>query len=198
MKKAIVFDFGHVISNFEPDVFVHKFNPQTISHEQFKQVVFSNWEALDAGEMDIEEHLDYCFRHTPIVSHKEIQDFFNAWPGYFVYNRPIYNLIKELETRDVRLLLLSNAPSFFETILEQFEILQSFEGYVISGVEKVMKPDPRIYQILLERFDLNPQSTLFIDDLLVNVEAARQLGITAVQYTGDTQAVYEWLERNVG
>ena len=58
-----------------------------------------------------------------------------------------------------------------------------FDGYVISGVEGVAKPDPRIFQLLLGRYRLEPAATVFIDDSPGNVEAARGLGLAAVRYT---------------
>jgi 2-haloacid dehalogenase len=64
-----------------------------------------------------------------------------------------------------------------------FPFLTWFDGVVVSGEEGLVKPDPRIYQRLLERFQLNPASAIFIDDVTRNVEAARRLGITAIQFS---------------
>jgi 2-haloacid dehalogenase len=66
-----------------------------------------------------------------------------------------------------------------------------FDGHVISGLEGVAKPDPRIFQVLLDRYCLAPEETAFTDDSPGNVEAARALGINAVHYTGARQFRHE-------
>jgi 2-haloacid dehalogenase len=65
---------------------------------------------------------------------------------------------------------------------ERYEFLRWFEGTVVSSSEGVTKPDSRIYQVLLERYGLKPDSTLMIDDNPRNVEAARALGMPAVLF----------------
>ena len=67
---------------------------------------------------------------------------------------------------------------------DRFEFLDWFEGIVVSGEERVAKPDPRIFAVLLERFGLDPAATLFIDDAERNVAAARDAGMHAVVFTG--------------
>jgi len=59
-----------------------------------------------------------------------------------------------------------------------------FDGHVISGLERVAKPDRRIFEILLERYALAPETTVFVDDVPTNVAAARALGLNAVLFTG--------------
>ena len=66
----------------------------------------------------------------------------------------------------------------------RYEFLSWFAGTVVSGFEGVAKPDPQIYQVLLGRFDLDPETTLFIDDREVNVVAAARTGMEAYLYTG--------------
>lgn len=66
----------------------------------------------------------------------------------------------------------------------RYEFLNWFAGTVVSGIEGVAKPDPQIYEVLLGRFDLDPEATLFIDDREVNVVAAAHLGMEAHLYTG--------------
>jgi 2-haloacid dehalogenase len=66
----------------------------------------------------------------------------------------------------------------------RYEFLSWFAGTVVSGFEGVAKPDPQIYEVLLGRFDLDPETTLFIDDREVNVVAAAHVGMEAHLYTG--------------
>ena len=93
-------------------------------------------------------------------------------------------VLREVRTAGLRCLALSNMePSAFATRRARFAFMDWFDGFVISGIEGVAKPDRRIFQILLRRYRLEPAATLFIDDSPANVEAARGLGMTALRYT---------------
>ena len=72
----------------------------------------------------------------------------------------------------------------FPIAKQKFGFLQWFDGILVSGAEKLKKPDTKIYTLLLERFELKSRSCLFIDDNLRNVEAARNVGINAVHFQG--------------
>jgi 2-haloacid dehalogenase len=65
---------------------------------------------------------------------------------------------------------------------ERFPFLASFDGVVVSGDERLLKPDPEIYHLLLRRYDLNAPDCIFIDDSKANVDAARDVGMQAIQY----------------
>ena len=93
-------------------------------------------------------------------------------------------ILRELRETSVRLLALTNWPAeSFRHARERFDFLACFEGIVVSGEERVAKPDPRIFAVLLERYDLDPAATLFIDDAQRNVAAAQHRGMHAVRFT---------------
>ena len=87
-------------------------------------------------------------------------------------------ILRELKDRGTRCYALSNMErETFPLRLERFDFLTWFDGYVISGLEGVVKPDRRIFEILIERFDLEPARTLFVDDSPANVYAAEIVGL---------------------
>jgi len=93
-------------------------------------------------------------------------------------------VLREVKAAGLPCLALSNMePSAFATRRARFAFMDWFDGFVISGIEGVAKPDRRIFQILLRRYRLEPAATVFIDDSPANVEAARGLGLKAVPYT---------------
>jgi 2-haloacid dehalogenase len=97
-------------------------------------------------------------------------------------------VLRELKAAGLRCLALSNMePSAFAIRRARFAFMDWFDGFVISGIEGVAKPDRRIFQILLRRYRLAPAATVFIDDSPANVEAARGLGMIAVRYTSAGQ-----------
>jgi 2-haloacid dehalogenase len=93
-----------------------------------------------------------------------------------------------LRSRGRRVAALSNfSAESWPWAAARFPFLGWFEGVVISGEVGVAKPDPAIYRIAIERLSLDPASTLFVDDVPVNVEAARACGIEAVVFEGPEQ-----------
>jgi 2-haloacid dehalogenase len=95
------------------------------------------------------------------------------------------HVLAEVKAAGLRCYTLSNMePQAFATRSARFPFMTWFDGHVISGLEGVAKPDPRIFQILLDRYGLAPEATVFTDDSPRNVEAARALRINAVDYTG--------------
>jgi len=93
------------------------------------------------------------------------------------------------------LLALSNwSAETFPVARERFEFLAWFEEIVISGEVGVNKPDRRIFEHLMEHFDIEPRAALFIDDSSANVEAAKALGLSAIQFT-DAEALRRELVR---
>ncbi len=92
-------------------------------------------------------------------------------------------VLEELRLAGVRTYALSNwSAETFPLARPMFPFLEWFDGIVLSGEVGIAKPDPRIFQILFERFELEPSATLFIDDSLANVEAAAELGMVAVRF----------------
>jgi 2-haloacid dehalogenase len=97
-------------------------------------------------------------------------------------------LVHELKARGVRIYVLSNMePETFPKRLERFDFLRLFDGHVVSGFEGVIKPEPEIFHRLLQRYDLTPPRTMFVDDSEVNIDAATALGIDAVLFESPEQ-----------
>lgn len=92
-------------------------------------------------------------------------------------------LIHELKERGYRLLVLSNMSFDFIEHIRRFDVYREFEGDVVSCEVKTVKPEPAIYRCLLDRFELDPAETLFIDDREANLRAAEQFGITTFHFT---------------
>jgi 2-haloacid dehalogenase len=96
-------------------------------------------------------------------------------------------LLGELRGR-VRLYLLSNAPAEpIDQLVADWPFLEWFDGLVISGREQLLKPDPRLFQVLLDRFALEADRTVFVDDVERNVAAAAGLGIHAIRFESADQ-----------
>jgi 2-haloacid dehalogenase len=75
----------------------------------------------------------------------------------------------------------------FPVAVKRYEFLNWFDGVVVSGTEKMRKPTPEFYQILLDRYEVNPQEALFIDDNYRNIVAAEKVGIKSIHFTSSEQ-----------
>ena len=93
------------------------------------------------------------------------------------------NLLKEVKNRGYRVLALTNwSAETFPIALAKYDFLQLFEGIVVSGEVKTIKPDVRIFKILLDKYSIKAEESVFIDDNKENVEAAASLGFNAIRF----------------
>jgi 2-haloacid dehalogenase len=97
-------------------------------------------------------------------------------------------IVAELQAAGRRLYALSNwSAETFPIALERFPFLGWFDGIVISGEVGIAKPDARSFGHLMERYELRPDATVFIDDSPINVDAAAGLGMTGLLFTSATE-----------
>lgn len=195
---AVVFDLGGVLIDWNPRHLYRQLFADEQEMEHFLATVCTlEWHvAHDLGE-DTKES---CAALA--LAHPEHADLIHAWAdrsedmiGGAIAGTVA--LLADLTSRGVRCYVLSNMErETFPVRRERFEFMEWFDGHLISGLEGVVKPDPRIFRRLLRRFDLQPSRTLFIDDDAANVEAATALGIHAMLFESPEQlrAEFERLE----
>lgn len=107
-------------------------------------------------------------------------------------------VLKELRETTTPVYALTNfSAEKWVLAREHYDLLNSFDGVVVSGEERVAKPDPAIYRLLSDRFDLRPERTFFTDDLQVNVDAARAAGIDAELFTSAAELREQLVRRGV-
>ena len=93
-------------------------------------------------------------------------------------------VVSELRARGTPLYVISNwSAETWHHATEQFAFLDWFDGLVISGLEGVAKPDPKIFHLACERYNLTPERAVFVDDMAANVESARALGFHGIHFT---------------
>ena len=95
---------------------------------------------------------------------------------------PTERLIGDLKARGYRLYVLSNMSYELIDFIRRFDVYRNFDGEVVSCEEKMVKPEPGIYECLLTRYSLDPAETLFIDDRAVNLRTAEKLGLSTFHF----------------
>ena len=184
--KAVIFDLGGVLLDWDPRYLYRKLFDDEEAMERFLgEVCTMEWhEANDRG-------VPFEVTCAQLAAeHPEHAEQIWAWGTRTeeMVGGPIggtVEILREL-VRDgsVRLFALTNMEAHtYPLRRERYEFLRWFEGTVVSSSEGVIKPDPEIYRVLLERYGLKPGATLMIDDNPRNVEAARSLGMATVLFT---------------
>ncbi len=167
--KNIVFDLGGVLFARDP----RKFEPEFISF--FSYITLPEmpkfWEDYDRGVVSYNEVLKSLAHYNSCdveLAERNLRRSIVTQEAIPATKR----LVEELKAANFKLYVLSNMSLEFIEFLRQQPVYKNFDGEVISCEEHVVKPEPKIYRILTERYSLNPSETLFIDDRKANVESA--------------------------
>jgi len=189
MIKNLVFDLGNVLISFRPSEFFDKKNYP----EKMKQTILADifasreWLLLDNGEINTREAIEGIASKSTL-KREEIEHIFNLRTELIFPLDSNVRLLPGLKNRGFNLYFLSNFPmDLFEGVKTDYYFFKYFDGGVISAEAKSSKPDNKIYELLLTRYDLNSEECLFIDDLEVNVVAAEELGMNGLTTFGSLE-----------
>jgi 2-haloacid dehalogenase len=189
--NTIIFDLGGVLIDWNPlYVFNDDYFDTTATRDYFfEHVCTSDWnENQDAGYPIAQATAEKIAAFPAWES--AIKDFYGRWEEMLGdAKQPTVDIFKQLKQRgDLKFYALTNwSAETFPIALAKFDFLHWFDGRLVSGEEKTRKPFPAFYQLLLNRFSINPAQALFIDDNLRNVKAAEQLGINSLHFTNALQ-----------
>ncbi len=187
--EAVVFDVGGVLIDWDPRHLYRKLFDDTEAMEHFLTEVCSQaWnEQADAGRPTAEITAELCREHPdkqPLIESYYAR--FSEMIGGALDDSVA--IVERLHGQGMPLFVLSNfSAETFPLARRRFSFFDCFSGLVISGSEGMKKPDPRIYELLVERFELAPARTLFIDDRADNTQAAHDAGWQALRFTSAGQ-----------
>lgn len=185
MIRNIIFDFGAVLLDWNPE---HLYGPYFKDEARMRHFLTEicpySWNTtVDAGRSTAEATAERIALHPEWE--KEIRMYYGEWTKMMGGQIPgMQELAEGLRERGYRLYGLSNwSAETFPLVRDRYPVLRLLEGYVVSGEEKVVKPDPRIYRILMERYGLKPEECLFIDDNPDNIAGGEAVGIRGVVFS---------------
>lgn len=197
---TIVFDLGGVLIDWNPRYLYRKIFSTEEEVEWFlSNICTSEWNDEQDGGRSFEEATRLLVERFP--EHREpIEAWYARWKE--TISGPISGTVEVLrEIRDskkYRLYALTNwSAETFPWALENFEFLHWFEGIVVSGVEKCRKPLPQFFQILFDRYSVNPSKAIFIDDNHANIKAGSALGLQTISFTSPEDLRKELRARGV-
>lgn len=185
--KNIVFDMGGVLMNFDGPYFSRQFTDAEEDAATLNAALFGSplWTLLDSGTISHETMARYARAHLPERLHPALAACIAHWPEHSAPLEATNDLAIRLKGEGYGLYLLSNASTRIMEQLNHMPAMPYLDGYLVSGIERLMKPDPSIYQLLCTRYYLDPASCLFVDDNADNCEGARVAGMRAYHFTGD-------------
>ena len=200
MINTIIFDLGAVLIDWNPDYMYRTiFDNEQEMRDFLNTVTTSDWnEEQDAGRT-LQEGTEWLVQQHP-QHEANIRAFYGRWIEMLgdAFEGTV-EIFKELkEGNKYKIYALTNwSAETFPMAQQKFDFLNWFDGVVVSGAEKMRKPAPEFYHILLDRYNVKPEESLFIDDNYRNILAAEKLGINSIHFTSPEQLKEELLERGI-
>lgn len=192
MYKNIIFDLGGVVVDFDPREFLlERFYNEEIEQKVYELTFGSEeWQLLDAGQLSRAEGNARMLEKAQAAGCAfEVQSVLDDWMRMLKTRRKTVEVIKRLKKMGFSIYYLSNIPQDVIDEIRQREFWPLFDGGIASCEVKLTKPDPAIYQLLVDRYSLIPAETIFVDDNKPNTTAAFDLGITGIHYKGSASFI---------
>lgn len=190
MIKNIVFDFGGVLVDWNPRYFYRNIFKTEEEMEYFlTNVCTPEWNTLTDSEMTFAEAIEMLVPKFPQYE-REIRLYWDGWLDMLYAEIPESILMKEsLRADGYKLYGLTNwSAETMPRAMTKFGFMKGLDGMIVSGEEGIKKPDEKIFRLLLERYNLRPEETVFFDDHIENVIAAREIGIHGIHFKDAAQA----------
>ncbi len=184
---TVIFDLGGVLLHWDPRSHLKKYikDPGVVNLFMERIFLSPDWNDLDRRTISLEEGAE-LFRRR-VAPHGELFDV--SWAGIFDVLSPYEEnlpVLKKLQDRGYQMLILSNfIEEAYHHVRRKYDFFSVFHGGVISYEIQALKPEPEIYDTLIQRYDLVPERSFFIDDRPENVEGARARNLQALQYRSE-------------
>ncbi len=182
MIKNIIFDIGNVMVTFRPDEFISKFVIDKEKISEFSLKIFGSTQWADGDKYNktieqINKELCKIYPEDRVI----IKKILDSCPNMFQTVNYPENTLSQLKEFGISLYYLSNiSESVLNCLKNKHKVFNLFDGGVASYEYQIVKPDEKIYNILLEKYKLKPNESLFIDDLSKNIETAKRLGFNTI------------------
>lgn len=185
MIKNLILDFGKVLVDYDFNAFFYNYIPDTQRCETFISMINNPTvqNAMDYEHVPVNEFIDSLVSANPDYE-TEIRYFDEHYPEIVTSEvLGMRDLLQCYKDAGYKLYGLSNWCSKVYKTMAQFPIFKLLDGYVVSSEEHQIKPNPEIYNILFQRFNLKPEECVFADDKPENILAGEKLGMRGIVFT---------------
>ncbi len=194
MIKNIIFDFGGVLMDWNPRYFFKDYFKDDVKMEFFlKNIATDEWNAEQDRGRSLKEGTEILVQQYPEWE-QDIRAYYDNWTTMLRADIPQnVTVLRKLGATHYALYGLTNwSQETFPYALEHYDFFQLFQGkIVVSGEEKLIKPDAKIWQVLLERYQIQAGESVFIDDNPQNIAMAKTLGFHTIHIQDDTDLASE-------
>ncbi len=197
--KNIIFDLGGVLITFDPPGFIEKVIEPAEVQSRCHTLIFKGpeWIGMDRGQLTAEQAKQGMIERDPEMR-PQVERFFQTWFDMFHTIDETVPILEELRAKGFHLYILSNyIRECYVYVRKKFRFFDYFEGEVISSHEGYAKPEKEIYECLLQKYNLKAEECLFTDDMEVNVEGARAVGINTIRFQSAQQFREELKKRGI-
>lgn len=187
MLKNIVFDLGNVLVKFDSNELIYSFFNKR--QEEVKSFYFDSlWNEYDQGLYSVEEMIEKGVKQFPELE-LSIKKLMYHWTEFVIPLKDNVAYIKDLKRFGYKVYILSNIPEDDTKYLRSLGVFDNIDGGVFSYEYKKIKPDPEIFNILLEKYNLKASECLFLDDRKDNVESASNLGFETIEVKDSSKVI---------
>lgn len=194
--KNIILDMGNVLIDFKPENALEKYFPDECESELVRKELFEGpeWIQGDLGQITNGQRYDGVSKRVPERLYGRLKECVEGWQYCSLSSHPgAEEFLKAMEAQGRKLFVLSNACDKFHSYFPRYYDLAQFDGIVVSADVKMIKPDVKIYENMLDNFGLKASECLFIDDRAENVVGAIEAGMQAVTFDGDFDKIRRYL-----
>ena len=193
MITTIIFDIGNVLADFTWKEHYASFGYDDAMVERIAKatVMSPMWNEIDRGVMKVEEIIQEFVNLDPEIE-QDIRKVLDNVKTMVRRNEYAIPWIQDLKSKGYRLLYLSNFSEKAETeCAYALDFTPYLDGGILSYQEKVTKPMPEIYELLIKRYRLVPEECVFLDDTMTNLTGAEKFGIHTIHFQNQAQAIEE-------
>ncbi len=181
MIRNIIFDLGNVIINYNQEQIINNFTKKEEEIKYIYDEIFHapEWELMDLGNITNDEAIEVINKRNEFKYQKLTDNFLHEWYKKQEINRDIVEIAKKLKKNGYKLFVLSNMANLTYEYFKNDEFFSLCTGIIISAHEHLIKPDEKVFRLLLDRYKLNAEECLFIDDdpSEQNYKTANKIGI---------------------
>lgn len=181
----IILDMGNVLLEWNKDKILKAVAKTQKDYLILDKAIFQSglWERLDLGTLTREELVLKVVSMIGSIYQEKVQEVVWNWPSYIEIYKEVFPLLVRLKEKGHRIFVLSNtSPVFYELLEEQLSPLNEIlDGFVLSCDIKAIKPDPKMFEEILRKYQLDPANCVFLDDIADNTKMAETLGIKPYQ-----------------
>ena len=197
--KNVIFDLGAVMFHWNPEKIAELFTDDVELQQRIQSELYyhQDWIDFDCALITEKEAIKRARKRLEI-SLDDANELFKQTKHSLHLIEETFEVLKKVKAKNLNAYCLSNiSPELFKYVSDRHDLFDLFDGIVTSGVENVGKPGKRIFEILFERYGLNPEECLFIDDSAANTKTAEGFGVTTITFKG-TSDCYQTITTYVG